>query len=131
LTVRVRRIDDQNRSDHYLLTADDECFFLFEYTPRRNYNFSQTNSLISNLKKRPSLQGTAQYRYKTNAMNECAASLGAVINPHWLAHATLVPVPPSKARADLEYDDRMVRICRAIPPRPGRTIDAARARFSK
>jgi predicted amidophosphoribosyltransferase len=123
LTVRVRRIDDQNRSDHYLLTADDECFFLFEYTSRRNYNFSQTNSLISNLKKRPSLQGTAQYRYKISAMNDCAAALGAVMNPNWLANATLVPVPPSKARADPEYDDRMAQICRAIPTRPGRTID--------
>jgi predicted amidophosphoribosyltransferase len=115
LTIRFRRVDDQNRSDHYHLTADDECFYLLEYTSGQNYSFSETNSLISNLKKRPSLAGTAQYRYKSEAIDACGPALGEAINPSWLADATLVPVPPSKARGDAEYDDRVLRICRAIP----------------
>jgi hypothetical protein len=59
LTARFREIDDQNRSHHYNLTADDKCYFLHEYTSGKNYTFSETNRLISNLKKKPSLAGTA------------------------------------------------------------------------
>ena len=40
---------------------------------------------------------------------------GESINPKWLGSGTLVPVPPSKARGDPEYDDRITKICRAIP----------------
>lgn len=42
-------------------------------------------------------------------------AFGQAINAQWLTSATLVPVPPSKARADPEYDDRMLQICRSIP----------------
>ncbi|MBO0662816.1 hypothetical protein LQ948_09400 [Jiella sp. MQZ9-1] len=41
------------------------------------------------------------------------------ISADWLAAATLVPVPPSKAKTDPLYDDRLVRMLRGIPaPRP-------------
>jgi predicted amidophosphoribosyltransferase len=115
LTARFLEIDDQNRGHHYNLTADDECYFLYEYTSGKNYSFSETNRLVSNLKKRPSLAGTAQYRYKTLAIEFCGRMFGESINPKWLATGTLVPVPPSKARTDPEYDDRISKICRAIP----------------
>lgn len=115
MTVRFLKIDGQNRSDHYNLTADDECFFLYEYTSGRNYSFSETNRLISNLKKRPSLAGTAQYQYKTMAVQFCGQVFGEAMSPDWLAVGTLVPVPPSKAHSDPEYDDRILKICGAIP----------------
>ena len=115
MPARFQKIDDQNRGDHYHLTDDDECYFLYEYTSGQNYQFSTTNSLISNLKKKPSLAATPQYRYKRQALQTCAAAFGEAINAQWLASATLVPVPPSKARADPEYDDRMLQICRSIP----------------
>jgi hypothetical protein len=63
-TPRFLKIDDQNRGDHSHLTAADECYFLYEYTSRRNYSFSSTNQLISNLKKRPSQASANEYRYK-------------------------------------------------------------------
>lgn len=115
MTARFLEIDDQNRGHHYNLTADDQCYFLHEYTSGKNYSFSETNRLISNLKKRPSLAGTAQYRYKAMAVQFCAQAFGEGINSAWLAVGTLVPVPPSKARGDAEHDDRISRICRAIP----------------
>lgn len=115
MTVRFRKIDDQNRGHHSYLTADDECLFLLEYTSGQDYSFSATNSLISNLKKKPSLAGTGQYRYKLEAIDACGVALGEAITPKWLAAGALVPVPPSKARGDPEHDDRIFRICRAIP----------------
>jgi len=36
------------------------------------------------------------------------------LNDQWLEVATLVPVPPSKARTENEFDDRMERICALI-----------------
>lgn len=115
MTVRFRKIDDQNRGHHSYLTADDDCLFLLEYTSGQDYSFSATNSLISNLKKKPSLASTGPYRYKLEAIDACGVALGEAIAPKWLAAGTLVPVPPSKARGDPEYDDRILKICCAIP----------------
>jgi hypothetical protein len=112
--LRFQLIDDQNRPDHYHLTAGDECYFLYEYTSGKNYSFSETNGLISNLKKKPSQSDKPGYHYKARAIDRCARELTSVINPKWLAQAILVPVPPSKARDHPDYDDRMMRICRGI-----------------
>ena len=109
--ARLRRIDEQSRPDHARLSPDDDCVFLYEYTSGRDYSFSATNSRISNLKKK---RGAPGYGYKNGAIVVTALDFGAAINPQWLDGATLVPVPPSKAKIDPDYDDRMSRICRGI-----------------
>ena len=48
---RLTKIDDLARPDHFYLTADDECYFLGEYTARKGFAFSPTNQLILNFKK--------------------------------------------------------------------------------
>ena len=111
--IRLTAIDASNIGLHARLTADDRCYFLFEYTSGQGYDFSATNNLISNLKKKPGAKG--QY-YKDRAISSCAAVLRQTLNPDWLAGATLVPVPPSKAAGHPDHDDRMERICRAIRP---------------
>jgi predicted amidophosphoribosyltransferase len=111
---RLRKIDEQSRPDHARLSADDECCFLYEYTSGKNYSFSSTNSLISNLKKKP---GATGYQHKLQAVGQCARAFAA-INPQWLDGATLIPVPPSKAKGDPGYDDRMSQVCRRIRGTP-------------
>jgi hypothetical protein len=113
--LRFQRIDSTNIDAHPRLKPGDECYFLFEYTSGKDFNFSATNNLISNLKKKPSRSGLAEYRYKLGAMSQCSKWLNGAINPDWLRKATLVPVPPSKMPGDREYDDRMTTICRDIP----------------
>lgn len=108
--VRFRRIDDSNRHDHYHLSADDRCIFLYEYTSGEGYNFSDTNSLISNLKKKPSESWKNGYSYKAKAIGRCAADLAGALNPEWLKAATLIPAPSSKADGHPDFDDRLVRI---------------------
>jgi hypothetical protein len=115
---RFRKIDEQNRGDHTNLSAGDGCYFLYEYTSGRNYAFSSTNNLISNLKKKPSQAASPGYHYKRQAIDKCARELRGLINPDWLKFATLVPVPPSKARGHPDYDDRMLKICQAIQAVP-------------
>lgn len=116
--IRLSLIDESNRDDHSRLTAGDNCYFLFEYTSHRGYSFSSTNQLIANLKKKPSTAGQQGYRYKGRAILACARHLGAALNPAWLAEATLVPVPGSKAQGHPDCDDRIERICRAMRQPP-------------
>lgn len=109
--IRLTAIDESNIGPHARLTADDKCYFVFEYTSGQGYDFSATNNLISNLKKKPGAKG--QY-YKDQAIGRCAAVLRQTLNRDWLTGATLVPVPPSKAVGHPDHDNRMERICRAI-----------------
>lgn len=117
--VRLTQIDEAYRGDHYHLERTDQCYFLREYTSGGGWSASDTNSLISNLKKSPSKRGTQEWKYKVRAMTTAASELSIGLNPDWLKDATLVPIPPSKAKSDPEYDDRMVRICRLL----GQNVD--------
>ena len=112
--LRFSQIDDSNRDDHSHLRAGDTCYYMFEYTSHKGYSFSKTNQLISNLKKKPSQTGRADYKYKARAISECAQTLSAALNPAWLATATLVPTPGSKAVGHADYDDRIEQICRRL-----------------
>jgi hypothetical protein len=112
---RFQAIDETNRHDHAHLRPDDECYFLYEYTSGKDYTFSSTNSLISNLKKKPSLAGTFQYQYKLREIRKCGRLLGSAIDIQWLLGATLVPVPPSKALGHPEHDRRMSEVCQCVP----------------
>lgn len=113
--ARFQKIDDLLLEGHHDLQAGDECYFFIEYTSGKRYDYSKANDLISNLKKKPSTKNTAQWKYKIDAMNACSNALGKVFNPGWLKEATLVPIPPSKAKDDPEYDNRMRVICENIP----------------
>ncbi len=113
--ARFQKIDGLLLEGHYHLLAGDECYFLLEYTSRKGYDYSKANRLILNLKKKPSTKNTVQGKHKIGAMDACSNALGKVINPDWLKEATLVPIPPSKAKDDPEYDDRMRVICENIP----------------
>ncbi|MDX0113414.1 hypothetical protein GOC07_14220 [Sinorhizobium meliloti] len=112
----LTQIDDTTRGDHTRLLASDTCYYLFEYTSRKRYDFSATNNLISNLKKKPSTAGSPAYKYKGRAIRECVASLQQVLNQDWLNTGTLVPIPCSKALGHPDYDDRIEQICRGIRP---------------
>jgi hypothetical protein len=118
LTVRLSLIDDSNRGDHFHLAVDDTCYYLFEYTSHRDYSFSTTNNLISNLKKKPSQAGQPGFKYKARAIVTCGQSLRRALNPNWLESATLVSVPGSEVAGHADHDDRVERICRLMrnPP---------------
>jgi hypothetical protein len=113
--VNFSQIDELTRSDHYYLDSTDECFYLREYTSRGGYAHSETNDLISNLKKTLDRMEKPEYRWKGWAIQKVIADLKTVNwNRPWLHRAALVPIPPSKAKSDPLYDDRMVQILSAI-----------------
>jgi predicted amidophosphoribosyltransferase len=115
-SARLRKIGDLERPDHSYLSPSDECFFFGEYTARAGYSHSNTNSIISNLKKSPSLRGTSQWQHKERAIRECGAAIASNIKSERLSELTFVPIPPSKSPSSADYDDRITLVARAISP---------------
>jgi hypothetical protein len=115
---RLTEIDDLTRPDHSYLELSDRCYFLGEYTARKGFAFSATNNLIHNFKKSVDRRARPEWRYKGQAIRDAAAALRGAIRPDGLDALTFVPIPPSKAKTDPLYDDRMVQMLRAIRPVP-------------
>jgi len=110
---RFLKIDDSNRGDHYYLSVDDVCYYVYEYTPGAGFT-GDGNQLIVNLKKKMDRKARPDWKYKGRAIRTCTAILSANINEQWLRVGTLVPVPPSKAQDDPMYDDRIAQVLRGI-----------------
>jgi hypothetical protein len=105
---RLTKIDALTRCDHHLLREEDKCFFLGEYTTRKGFSHSATNNLIINFKKPMDRRGSAQWAYKALNISNAARALYKALNGSDLSGMTFVPVPPSKAKSDPLYDDRML-----------------------
>jgi hypothetical protein len=118
---RFTKIDDLTRPDHWYLTQDDECYFFGEYTARKGFSFSATNQLSLNFKKRADLRGTGQWYWKEKAVDEIARAFRGAIQDKGLDILTFVPIPPSKARTDPLYDNRLRWMLDSI--RPSRPVD--------
>jgi hypothetical protein len=115
---RLTKIDELALPDHFYLTAADDCYFLGEYTARKGYAFSATNQLVLNFKKSVTVRNTPQWSHKERAIGKAAAAFRASLNENWLNVATLIPMPPSKAKKDPLYDDRLVRMLRTMRAQP-------------
>jgi len=113
---RLTKIDDLSRPDHSYLTSEDECYFLGEYTARKGFGFSSTNHLILNLKKKMDRRGRPEWRYKEQAIQTAAQAFRASLNDAVRRSFTFVPVPPSRAKTDPLYDDRLAQMLRGIWP---------------
>lgn len=105
---RVVEVDALALPDHHYLDGQDKCYYAGEYTAGENHAYSDTNQLIHNLKKSMDRRGRPEWQYKERAIVQAAQIFRAALNPS--IQLTLVPVPPSKARTDPAYDDRMVRV---------------------
>lgn len=104
--MKLNKIDCASRSNHIELDENDICLYWCEYTTGQGYNYSSANQLISNLKKCVSLKAHEQYSYKIQAIKTCASYFQ---NMNW-SPCSIIPIPPSKKRTDLLYDDRLVRV---------------------
>ncbi len=121
LASRLTKIDELTRPHHRHLRDDDECYYTAEYTARGGYAYSATNDVVLNFKKEVSRRHLPDYKYKEAAIRTAALELRQGLNPEYLDIATLVPIPPSKARSDPDYDDRILRIIRTMVE--GRSAD--------
>jgi hypothetical protein len=115
---RLTKIDDLVLEDHFYLDVSDDCYYLGEYTARAGYEFSATNNLVLNFKKSVDRKGSPEWPHKNRAIDRAAAAFKAALNDDGLTPWTFVPVPPSRAKGDPLYDDRMPRMLQAIRPMP-------------
>ena len=111
LPSRVTSIDETNRGDHRYLEAEDKCYFFGEYFAGKGYQGGGTNQLILNLKCKPSIVAANSGRraHKDRAIHAIASGLRNVIAREFAEQITWIPIPPSKADDDADYDDRLVR----------------------
>jgi predicted amidophosphoribosyltransferase len=108
--VQLQQLDELLRPQHFFIEADDNCFFLREYTARAGYGHGETNNIISNLKKKLDRKGKPEWRYKEIAIQQAGQELRAAIGDELLRKFTVVPMPPSLSKSNPMYDDRMLRI---------------------
>jgi hypothetical protein len=111
LPDRVTSIDETNRGDHRYLEAGDRCFFFGEYFARKGYQGGRTNQLILNFKCKPTVAAAnaARRSHKERAIQTIASGLRKVIARESAEQITWIPIPPSKAGDDADYDDRLLR----------------------
>lgn len=107
-------IDEVTIHDHYYLENGDVCVYHGDYTSGGGFEFSDTNSLILNIKKSPELRGTNQWYWKEKAIRKCGQIIKCGLKSSWLEATTLVPIPPSKCPADPAYDPRITQILQQI-----------------
>ncbi|HEX2220184.1 MAG TPA: hypothetical protein VHG35_15380 [Gemmatimonadales bacterium] len=112
MAVRLTRIDELLREQHYWLGEGDECYFLREYTPGVGFGGSETNNLISNLKKRPDASPGELY-WKGQAIEQLGRELVDVLDAQWQGQV-FVPMPPSVHRDEAGYDNRLVQLLRRV-----------------
>lgn len=127
---RMTLLGELERADHFYLPANAECFFWGEYTPYehtdgRKWNYSPTNRLMANLKKKMDRRGTAEWRYKLEAIESVSRAFARFwrwkeINERDVA---LIPIPPSKARGDALFDPRMREILDGVATHAGVSLD--------
>jgi hypothetical protein len=127
---RLTVVGDLERPDHSHLPADAVCYFWGEYTPSKDiegpsWNYSPTNQLVSNFKKKLDRRHHLDWRYKLAAIQEIGIAFAGFWD--WQAlrqqRVALVPIPPSKARDDALYDSRMLQMLTALQARTGLPLD--------
>ena len=108
--MSLYKIDDVTLPDHHFLTGEDFCYFLLNYKPNAGFNGGATNSLILNFKKSLDRRGFPDYRYKEQAIRKVGQLLLAHVIPSIdLGNTTLVPIPPSKSKNNVLFDNRMTQ----------------------
>lgn len=116
LPTRLAIVGDLERQDHYHLRDGMQCYFWGEYTPYEHtnglkWNFSPTNQLISNFKKKMDQLGTPAWRYKQEAVRKTALAFSEFWKwGDFYQRIILIPMPPSRAREDRMYDPRMLNM---------------------
>ena len=107
-TYRLQKIDELLLPSHQYLAEDDECFFFMTYT-RLDQGFTPENDLIMNFKKGMDKQGRNEWKWKGFAIARISELFINNIPP-LKKPAIFVPIPPSNAKNDPMYDDRIVQV---------------------
>lgn len=130
---RLQSIGGVERHQHFYLRPEHKCYFWGEYTPWEytkglNWDFSETNHLVADFKTPASEQQSQDWERKRNAIERISTAFAGFWKWSALAHqCLLVPVPPSRARPDPLFDDRMTQVLLRIRTLTGVDLDVREA----
>lgn len=121
---KLTQIDDLTRGDHWHLETTDSCFYFAEYTAHEGPSYSPCNNLITNFKHRTRFRNNQTvWGYKQGAITQVARAIASVTPQNAFASMTFVPIPPSKAKADPDYDSRCRDALDRIAQFAGQPVD--------
>jgi hypothetical protein len=107
IPARLSKIDSLTRREHFYLTEDDDCYFLWEWDAAP-YSESATTNFIGNFQKDPRFREKYwPWHFKLDAIQHAANAIIATLTPEWKG-AIFVPIPPSKIKADVGHDSRLM-----------------------
>lgn len=108
--------DDRTR--WHLNSARDTIYFCREHISHGSFDASETNHHIWNLKKKPPVPANL-LKYKREAIQIFAEELAPFIEEMDIDDACMTWVPPSKAKNDPKYDDRIERVVAIVCEKTG------------
>lgn len=113
------------------LTFEDTCLFYLRYTPRHGYQDSEANQIVLNYKIpiQKLRENPYRQRYKDEANDYYAKAIVQLIStlavnsiPISRYKVGVLPIPPSKAPNDPDYDNRTLRTAQNVCNRTGFTL---------
>jgi predicted amidophosphoribosyltransferase len=110
--MRLSRIDEMTRREHYYLGDQDVCFYLGEYAAGKGGAHGMTSVLVHDLLQPRDASVPKQEYRKDRALGSVAQWLHEAFDPGGLGGATFVPMPQSGSGLQTDNDDRIYRILR-------------------
>jgi hypothetical protein len=104
-------LDPIRRADHVYLSSTDRCSFMLEWIAKPGPARARCRQLLRDFKCPPSAAhaNARGATAKQQAIDTMAQLLRAAVSQRAAQEVTWVPVPPSKAPADSDFDDRLLR----------------------
>lgn len=99
---RWKSVDESHRIYYWI--NEHKGFYAREYKARQGFDAGETNQLIYNFKKSPSVRNTGQWYYRNQAVLKFAQEASELIRQD--AHGVVTAIPSSKAKSDPEYTNR-------------------------
>ncbi len=91
------------------MKENDVCFYIMEYHSKLGYKHSNENSTIQNLKKPMDRINNSEWSHKEKAIREigemCKQCFDKIDSQR-----LIIPIPPSKTKNDILYDNRILQI---------------------
>lgn len=113
--LKWRKIDDSDWLENIPQPERRRLSLIYArtYTIGQNFSYSITNQLIANFKK-PVDRPPQELRYKKQAIQQFAHEVTQRLSQvqGWTIY--LIPLPPSKSRDSLGYDDRVHDVARLV-----------------
>jgi len=110
-SAQLRSVDTRACAEHAFLTDADRCAYVTQYESGKSYRAGGVHQLLRNFKCPPSAAraNPIRERYKRQAICTLACWLRLAVPRAEAEGVTWVPIPPSRCRADPDFDDRLLR----------------------